>query len=87
MLFMIFTTETADKCTRKLTDYVKDVETFKKLTEAVLTLTIFLNRKRVGDVQHMKLEDYNSDTNTTNQNVWMRLLSVKLLCSNILSER
>ncbi|KAJ8961946.1 hypothetical protein NQ314_005868 [Rhamnusium bicolor] len=36
----------------------QDIDSFKELTEITLVMTVILNRRRVGEVQYMKLTDY-----------------------------
>lgn len=49
----------AEKASEKLSNDLKDTQAFKSLSEALLAITISINRKRVGDVQYIKLESYN----------------------------
>lgn len=75
ILFRNYTYETAETCMKSLKENFNDVESFKKLTESVLALTIVLNRKRVGDVQYTKLEAYNRDLVNINQEECLNTLT------------
>lgn len=75
ILFRNYTNEIAESCMVNLRTNHEDLESFKKLTEAVLALTIVLNRKRVGDVQHTKLETYNQSLISTNQEECLNALT------------
>lgn len=66
ILFKNYTQEVADASMEKLRQY-EDSQSFKSLVEATLALTILLNRKRVGDVQYIKLEAYNLNICNTEQ--------------------
>ncbi|KAK9685896.1 hypothetical protein QE152_g37600 [Popillia japonica] len=39
---------------------------YKQLTQCVLAKTVLFNRKRVGDVQYLKIENYNKSYSTVN---------------------
>nr|CAI5852466.1 unnamed protein product [Callosobruchus analis] len=76
ILFKQYTERIADTCDSSLKKNMEDLESFKKLGEAILSLTIVLNRKRVGDVQYSKLAEYECEVTSTNQEE----------CSNVLTE-
>ncbi|KAK4887391.1 hypothetical protein RN001_003662 [Aquatica leii] len=73
--FEDYTYQIAETCMSNLKINIQDIESFKKLTEAILALTIVLNRKRVGDVQYAKLEAYNRDLVSTNQEECLEALT------------
>ncbi|KAK4880859.1 hypothetical protein RN001_004178 [Aquatica leii] len=73
--FKDYTYQIAETCMSNLKININDIESFKKLTEAILALTIVLNRKRVGDVQYAKLEAYNRDLVSTNQEECLEALT------------
>ncbi|KAJ8930811.1 hypothetical protein NQ314_016343 [Rhamnusium bicolor] len=50
--------EIANKSLQILEVNLNNVESFKNISEATLALTILINRKRVGDVQYLKLNNY-----------------------------
>ncbi|CAH1114940.1 unnamed protein product [Psylliodes chrysocephalus] len=55
----------ADESANHLQNNLENIDAFKTLSETILALTISLNRKRVGDVQYIKLESYQSTTQKT----------------------
>lgn len=61
-----------------------DKVSFKTLTEASLALTILINRKRVGDVQYIKIKSYTQNTTSSNQEEILQTLtdSEKLLINH-----
>lgn len=65
----------AEKAQHELENDLNNIKAFKNLSEATLALTISLNRKRSGDVQYIKIETYNKDTTSMQEN-----------CLNILTE-
>ncbi|KAJ8946593.1 hypothetical protein NQ314_008848 [Rhamnusium bicolor] len=65
----------ADEALENLRTNLKDLESFQKLSEAALALTVLINRKRVGDVQYMKLQSYESVVNSNKED-----------CLNILTD-
>ncbi|KAF5278702.1 hypothetical protein FQR65_LT15590 [Abscondita terminalis] len=75
ILFRNYTHEIADTCIKRLKENSQDKESFKKLTESALALTIILNRKRIGDVQYTKLESYTKDSTTNTQEECFNVLS------------
>lgn len=62
--FNHFCYKVAEKAYSDLQRNLKDVTAFKELSETILVLTISLNRKRVGDVQYIKMTAYNSTSET-----------------------
>ncbi|CAH0555073.1 unnamed protein product [Brassicogethes aeneus] len=58
IIFNRYCYETAKKAANDLTNDNLNIKAFKKLTETVLSLTISLNRKRIGDVQYTKIKSY-----------------------------
>jgi hypothetical protein len=48
---------------------------YKILTECVLALTVMFNRKRVGDVQYLKITSYKKDQDTTNEKAFVESLT------------
>ncbi|CAG9817738.1 unnamed protein product [Phaedon cochleariae] len=57
---------------------------FRRLTECVLALTLLLNRKRIGEVQYLKLKTYNTDVQPNEQDEILKAISEseKILCKN-----
>lgn len=43
-----------------------DTKAFKTLTQCTLAITILFNRRRIGDVQYLKIEEYINDVSSTN---------------------
>ncbi|KAK4882507.1 hypothetical protein RN001_005826 [Aquatica leii] len=54
---------------------LEDLESFKKPNESALALTILLNRKRVDDVQYIKIDSYKTDLGNNSQEEYLKLLS------------
>ncbi|KAF2903454.1 hypothetical protein ILUMI_02735, partial [Ignelater luminosus] len=48
---------------------------YKVLTECVLAQTIMFNRKQVGDVQYLKIETYNKENRSINQEAFTESLT------------
>lgn len=67
ILFKNYTQKVAETCMKELKENPEDTQSFKNLTEAALALTTVLNRKRIGDVQYTKLESYNRNLTSNNQ--------------------
>lgn len=65
----------ADQSVQRLKTNPEDVSAFKELTESALALTILLNRKRVGDVQYIKLDSYKQSATNNNQEECVNVLS------------
>ncbi|XP_031334400.1 uncharacterized protein LOC116164372 [Photinus pyralis] len=82
--FRDYTTSVADQSMAVLKENIRDQISFKKLTEASLVLTILLNRKRVGDVQYIKLNTYLENQSSDEQEECMKALSEseKMLCKH-----
>nr|CAI5852613.1 unnamed protein product [Callosobruchus analis] len=57
---------------------------YRQLAETILSKTIIFNRKRVGDVQYLKIENYKKDYSTTNQESFTETLSEveKIICKS-----
>lgn len=46
------------ECTNTLLDdYIKDLNAYKLLVQCTLSLLIIFNRRRIGDVQYLKIKD------------------------------
>lgn len=54
----------ADNCSVLLKEQKDDVSTYKLLTNCILALLIVFNRRRIGDVQFLKINDYKKDQRT-----------------------
>ncbi|KAI4465997.1 hypothetical protein MML48_3g00004720 [Holotrichia oblita] len=67
ILFKNYCHNIATDAMKNLKQNFENIESFKKLSEAALALTISLNRKRLGDVQYMKLETYNTSQTNIDQ--------------------
>ncbi|XP_044765585.1 uncharacterized protein LOC123321865 [Coccinella septempunctata] len=61
ILFNKYCYEIAEQAKNDLQSDKSNLAAFKRLSEAVLVLTISINRKRVGDVQYTKVDTYNKD--------------------------
>ncbi|KAJ8937501.1 hypothetical protein NQ314_011815 [Rhamnusium bicolor] len=75
ILFKDYCYKIADEALENLKKNLKDLESFQKLSEATLVLTVLINRKKVGDVQYMKLRSYESVVNSNKED-----------CLNILTD-
>ncbi|KAK5647985.1 hypothetical protein RI129_002877 [Pyrocoelia pectoralis] len=73
--FRKYAVEVAEENLNILKENVSNRIAFKKLTEAALVLTVLLNRKRVGDVQYIKVDSYTQVTTSTNQEECLNALS------------
>lgn len=54
----------AEKCSNAFLEQKDTVKDYKLLTNACLALLIMFNRRRIGDVQYLKLDEYNKDQRT-----------------------
>lgn len=75
LLFKDYTFKAAENAVRSLNANKEDKQSFKILTETTLALTILLNRKRVGDVQYMKLKEYNAVSTNNDQQECLSVLT------------
>lgn len=75
MKFRQYAVNIAEKSMTMLKKDPKDSLYFKKLAEAALVLTILLNRKRVGDVQYIKVNEYTQSEFGRNQEECLNVLS------------
>lgn len=53
-----------EDCKEKFDNGNDDVNTYKMLVQCTLALVIMFNRRRIGDVQYLKLENYNNTCNS-----------------------
>lgn len=53
----------------------KDIRNYKILTECVLAHTVMFNRKRVGDVQYLKIETYKKENHRLDQEAFTESLT------------
>ncbi|CAH0563168.1 unnamed protein product [Brassicogethes aeneus] len=51
----------ANDCAETFTKQKDDIKTYKLLVNCTLALLILFNRRRIGDVQFLKIEDYKKD--------------------------
>jgi hypothetical protein len=51
----------AADCAKIFTEQKDDIKTYKLLVNCTLALLILFNRRRIGDVQFLKIEDYKKD--------------------------
>lgn len=65
----------AENAYNQLCQHIEPPRNYKILTEAVFAQTIMFSRKRVGDVQYLKIETYNTDLGTTNQEAFTESLT------------
>ncbi|KAJ8928003.1 hypothetical protein NQ314_019469 [Rhamnusium bicolor] len=58
LLFQTYTHDLASNAYEKLKNQIEVRKNYKILTECVLAHTVMFNKKRVGDVQYLKIETY-----------------------------
>uniref|UniRef100_A0A6P7GWY7 Uncharacterized protein LOC114347491 n=1 Tax=Diabrotica virgifera virgifera TaxID=50390 RepID=A0A6P7GWY7_DIAVI len=58
-----------------LTNNINITSNYRKLLESVFVTTVLFNRKRVGDVQYLTVEEYKKDYSTVNQESFVESLS------------
>lgn len=75
ILFKNYCHGVANKAVENLSVNLNSIDIFKTLCEACIGLTILLNRKRVGDVQYLKLENYTLPEAIADKEEYMNLLS------------
>ncbi|KAG5863590.1 hypothetical protein JTB14_029202 [Gonioctena quinquepunctata] len=82
--FREYAVNIAEKSVDVLKRNVNDLISFKTLTETILVLTVLLNRKRIGDVQYIKLDSYIDSSTTRDQEECINVLteSEKLLSAH-----
>lgn len=51
----------ANDCENKFSEENDDAKTYTLLVQCTLALLIIFNRRRIGDVQYLKIEDYNNE--------------------------
>lgn len=54
----------ATECSQKCRQQLDDQHTYKLLVQSTLSLVILFNRRRIGDVQFLKIDDYHRVTQT-----------------------
>lgn len=65
-LFNEYLDKLADESFQQLNNDVNSRVHYRQLTQCVLAKTVLFNRKRVGDVQYLKIDNYNKDFSTIN---------------------
>lgn len=73
--FKTYVTNNANIAVERLKDNPKNIKEYKNLIDATLVLTIFYNRKRIGDVQYTLFKSYFSNFSTVNQEECLNSLS------------
>jgi hypothetical protein len=83
--FQSHVSKVADDAYEKLQNNIDIISNYRKLTECILAWTIMFNRKRIGDVQYLKVETYNnSGANNIDQEPFVDSLTH---CEQILSKK
>lgn len=59
------TIKLAETCKNNFSKNIADINTYKTLLNCTLALLILFNRRRIGDVQYLKLQDYNNHEKKT----------------------
>lgn len=52
----------ARECEEKFNNCLDDIITYKTFVHCILALVILFNRRRIGDVQYLKIKDYEKET-------------------------
>lgn len=63
-IFREKTIKMASECDQSFKNNEDDVETYKLLVNCTLSLLILFNRRRIGDVQFLKIKDYSNNAKT-----------------------
>lgn len=74
-IFQEYLAKRADESYVNLQNQYNISVNYKVLTECVLAQVVIFNRKRIGDVQYLKIETYNKDFSTTNQESFLESLT------------
>ncbi|CAG9827439.1 unnamed protein product [Diabrotica balteata] len=70
------------ECEQKFINNEDDQNTYKLLAQCSLALLILFNRRRIGDVQFLKVKDYNDDRKTNFADFENALTEVEKLLTN-----
>lgn len=83
-VFNDYLNKLADEAFLMLNKNISSEKYYRQLTECVLAKTVIFNRKRVGDVQYLTIENYNKDFKTINPESFTEALSEveKIICRN-----
>ncbi|KAJ8964767.1 hypothetical protein NQ314_004658 [Rhamnusium bicolor] len=83
-LFNEYLNKLADEAIDNLSNDNNSKIHYKQLTECVLAKTVIFNRKRIGDVQYLKIYNYIKDYSTINQEYFTEALTEveKIICEN-----
>lgn len=74
-LFNEYLNKLASEAFNNLSKNISTKTYYKQLAECVLAKTITFNRKRVGDVQYLTIENYSKDYSTINQDIFTQTLT------------
>lgn len=74
-IFQEYLAKRAEEAYQNLINKRNILDNYKVLTECVLAQTVIFNRKRIGDVQYLKIETYTKDFSTNNQECFMESLT------------
>lgn len=82
LLFQKYIEEISENAYESLRGGVNVQNSYKTLVECVLAQTIMFNRKRIGDVQYLKIETYERENYSTTQKAFSESLTdlEKVLC-------
>lgn len=75
LLFQNYINECSEKAYQKLSNNIDVPKQYKLLTECVLAHTVMFNRKRIGDVQYLTIENYKREVDNTEQDAFVQSLS------------
>lgn len=73
--FQFYLNNRAEEAYSTLTAGQCNAKNYKILTQCVLALTVLFNRKRIGDVQYLKMDTYTADKATSNQEAFTESLT------------
>lgn len=74
-IFQRHAMKTANEACENLEKEIHTLTEYRKLTECVLALTLLLNRKRIGEVQYLKLKTYLIEDRVAQQTEFIETLS------------
>lgn len=74
--FQTYLDDKAENAYNALNNQINIRMNYKALAECVLAHTIMFNRKRVGDVQYLKIETYNKETSNVNSEAFSESLTM-----------
>lgn len=74
-LFQNYVSKLSEEAYTELQTNPKNPFYYKQLSKTTLALTVLINRKRIGEVQYLKIETYNRNFESVNQEEMLRSLT------------